>query len=121
MDATGNALPHSPTFSMQMIWEHSFLLPNDATLTPRVSSHFETSSWLSILHDGSGDKQPAYTRTDFNMIYRAPGRKHYELEFYVQNIEDGDIRTNALATSDNIYTSQFLPPRTFGFNARYDF
>jgi iron complex outermembrane receptor protein len=121
VDATGNALPHAPSVALQLIYEHAFLLPNDATLTPRVSTHFETSSWLSILHDGSGDKQGSYTRTDFDMVYRAPGRKHYEVEFYVQNLENSYVRTNALATSDNIYTSQYLPPRTFGFNVTYDF
>ncbi|MEJ0048886.1 MAG: TonB-dependent receptor [Rhodospirillales bacterium] len=121
VDATGNTLPHAPSLALQLIYEHEFLLPNEATLTPRVSTHFETSSWLSILHDGPGDKQGAYTRTDFNLLYRAPGRKHYEVEFYIENLENGYIRTNALATADNIYTSQFLPPRTFGFNVKYDF
>jgi iron complex outermembrane recepter protein len=121
VDATGNTLPHAPTFSMQLIYEHVFLLPNDATITPRISTHFETQSWLSILHDGPGDQQGAYTRTDLDITYRSPGRKHYEAEFYVQNLENGYIRTDALATSDNIYTSQFLPPRTFGFNLKYDF
>jgi iron complex outermembrane receptor protein len=121
VDATGNSLPHAPSLALQLIYEHAFLLANDATLTPRVSTHFETSSWLSILHDGAGDKQASYTRTDLDLTYRAPGRKHYEVEFYVQNLENSYVRTNALATSDNIYTSQYLPPRTFGFNVTYDF
>ncbi len=116
VDATGNALPHAPTFSMQLIAEHDVPLPNGAMLEPRVSFHFETRSWLSILHDGSGDQQGAYTRTDFNLIYRPPAPHTYQVEFYVQNLEDNAIRTNAIATASNIYLSQYLPPRTIGFN-----
>jgi iron complex outermembrane receptor protein len=121
VNATGNTLPHAPTVSMQFIYQHDFPLANGAVIEPRVSMHFETASWLSILHDGAGDKQGSYTRTDFNLIYRSPGRQHYEGEFYIQNLENDAIRTNAMATSDNIYLSQYLPPRTFGFNFKYDF
>ena len=121
VDATGNALPHAPTFSMQLIAEHDLPLPNGAMLEPRVSFHVETGSWLSILHDGSGDQQAAYTRTDFNLTYRSPPTHHYEIEFYIQNLEGNAIRTNAIATATNIYLSQYLPPRTFGFNVTDNF
>ena len=118
---TGNTLAHSPSFSAQAIWEHDFELMNGGVLAPRVSFHYETSSWLSLFNDGLGDKQGSYTRTDLNLIYRAPGDKRWSVEFYVQNLEDGKIRTNAGATGDNIYTSQYMPPRTFGANVKIDF
>ena len=118
---TGNALAHSPSFSGQLIYEHDFHLMNDGVLTPRVSAHYETSSWLSLFNDGAGDQQKSYTRTDLSLTYRAPGSRHWSIEAFVQNVEDGKIRTNAGATGDNIYTSQYLPPRTFGGNFRLDF
>jgi iron complex outermembrane recepter protein len=121
VDATGNELPHAPALATQLIYEHAFALPNGALLTPRISTHFETRSWLSILHDGAGDSQGAYTRTDLNLFYRSPGPTAYEIELYAQNIENGQVRTNAIATANNIYLSQYLPPRTFGFNVKYDF
>ncbi len=120
-DVTGHKLPHSPSFAAQAIYEHDFRLMNDGVLTPRVSFHYETSSWLSVFNDGAGDQQKAYTRTDLSLTYKAPGDKHWSVEFFVQNLEDGRIRTNAGVTSDNIYTSQYLPPRTFGGNFRLDF
>ena len=120
-DVTGHTLPHSPSFGGQLIYEHTFPLANGGTLTPRASFHYETSSWLSVFNDGPGDRQKAYHRTDLNLIYRAPGEKHWSVEFFVQNLEDGKIRTNAGVTSDNIYTSQYLPPRTLGGNFRLDF
>ncbi len=118
---SGNTLAHSPSFSTQAIFEHDFHMMNDGTLTPRISFHYETSSWLSLFNDGPGDQQKAYSRTDLSLTYRAPGEKRWSIEAYVQNVEDGKIRTNAGATGDNIYTSQYLPPRTFGGNFRLDF
>ncbi len=120
-DVTGHKLPHSPSFAAQAIYEHDFRMMNGGTVTPRVSFHYESSSWLSVFNDGPGDMQDAYTRTDLSLTYHAPGERRWSLEFYVQNVEDGRIRTNAGVTADNIYTSQYLPPRTFGANFKIDF
>lgn len=121
MNVTGNDLPHSPTFAAQVVYAHDFHIANGALLTPRVSFHYETKSWLSVFNLGSGDQQEGYTRTDLSLIYRSPGDKPWEVEGYVQNVEDARIRTNAGATATNIYTSQYMAPRTYGVNFRYKF
>ncbi len=121
VDVTGNTLPHAPDFATQVVYQHDFHLGNGATLTPRASFHYETSSWLSLLHDGAGDKQRSWHRTDLNLEYRVNADRPWSITAWVQNLEDKKVRTNAGATSDNIYTSQYQPPRTFGMDFRVDF
>ncbi|HWA89468.1 MAG TPA: TonB-dependent receptor [Rhizomicrobium sp.] len=113
---TGFALPHAPSVAITAQFQHTFHLGNGASLIPRATVHWEDSSWLSVFHDGAGDKQDSYTRTDLGLRYEPDSKLHWYADAYVQNIEDGKIKTNAGATGDNIYTSQYLPPRTFGVN-----
>jgi iron complex outermembrane recepter protein len=127
----GNQLPHAPLFSMTLGYDHSFPLTNGDSLLPHVAFHYETRSFLSYYNEtvpiqgvSDWDQQKAYTRTDFTLSYRGGGERKYELQGYVQNIENKDIKTNS-----DIYKIQgvnnavglYVPPRTFGLRARYRF
>jgi iron complex outermembrane recepter protein len=118
LDVSGNELAHAPDFALHGIYEHDFHFANGATLTPRISAHFESESWLSPFNLGDGDKQKGYHRTDLSMRY-SPSSAAWYLDLYVDNVEDNKVRTNAgraAVGSGFIYTSQYLPPRTFGMN-----
>jgi iron complex outermembrane receptor protein len=118
LNVTGHQLPHAPTFTAQIQYEHRIHLDGGATLTPRASVHFETASWLSVFNLGSGDQQTAYARGDVGLRYAAA--KAWWVDGYVQNVADGKVKTNA-ANSFSVWQSQYLPPRTFGFNTGYQF
>jgi iron complex outermembrane receptor protein len=118
LDVTGHKLPHAPTFSAQLLYEHRVHLPNGATLAPRASVHFETSSWLSVFNLGSPDEQSSYTRTDLGLRYNA--RKSWWVDGYVQNLENGRIKTNA-QNGFGPWQSEYLPPLTIGMNVGIDF
>jgi iron complex outermembrane recepter protein len=124
LDVSGNELAHAPDAQFNVIYEHDFDLGNGGRLTPRISAHYETESWLSPFNLGDGDKQDSYGRGDFNLRYEAPQSKWW-MDLYVDNISDGKVRTNAGRTSiaggQFIYTSQYLPPRTIGVNFGYGF
>lgn len=120
LDVTDHDLPHAPTFAAQLLYEHSFRLDNGAVLAPRVSTHFETGSWLSVFNLGDGDRQESYTRTDLAMRYSAPGPKPWWVDLYVQNVEDDKVKTNA-QNAFGPWQAQYLPPRTFGVNLGVDF
>ncbi len=120
LDVTGNTLPHAPTLALQLIYDHIFHLWNGGTLVPHVSTHFETSSWLSVFNLGSGDRQGSYTRTDLGLQYNAPGATRWSVEVFVQNLEDGRIKTNA-SNAFGPWQAEYLPPRTFGANLKMDF
>ena len=137
----GNKLPHAPTFSLTVTYEHDFKLANGGTITPRGTMHFETGSWLSIFNGDrtnryingqlvdfgtAFDRQSAYTRSDFAIRYTAPSDK-YEVEGFVQNVEDAKVRTNAqnyntgTIQSQGIFLSYLQPPRTFGGRVKFKF
>jgi iron complex outermembrane receptor protein len=118
LDVTGNRLPHAPTVSGQALYEHTFHFADGSKLAPRVSFHYESSSWLSVFNLGPGDAQKSYTRTDLGLRYQAA--KDWYVDAFVQNVEDGRIKTNA-ANGTGVWESQYLPPRTYGLNAGYNF
>ncbi len=120
LDVTHHALPHAPTFAAQLLYEHSFRFDNGAVLAPRVSTHLETASWLSVFNLGDGDRQKSYTRTDLALRYSVASPKPWWIDLFVQNVEDGKIKTNA-QNSFGPWQAQYLPPRTFGVNLGADF
>jgi iron complex outermembrane receptor protein len=72
---------------------------------------------LSTFNLGDGDKQKAYARGDVSVRYTEP-QDRWWVSAYVQNVADGKVRTSAgrfaLPDGSFIYTSQYLPPRTYG-------
>jgi iron complex outermembrane recepter protein len=121
MELAGHSMAHAPTLSVQIGYTHDFHLNNGAILQPRINMHIESNSWLSFFHDGSGDKQKGYTRTDLGLRYTPQGTKWY-IEGYVQNAENAAIRTSVgQATSAGDYTAQYMAPRTFGAKVGVNF
>ena len=118
LDVTGHQLPHAPKGSLQFQYEHTFRFASGGKLQPRVNFHYETGSWLSVFNLGDGDRQKAYTRTDLGLRYQAP--KNWYVDAFVQNLEDGRIKTNA-QNSFGAWQSQYMAPRTFGVNAGFEF
>lgn len=134
----GNALPHAPTFSATLTYEHDFLLPNGGKITPRGTVHYETSSWLTIfngdrkapaVNNGVGtdfDQQKAYTRSDLAIRYTPPDDR-YEFELFIKNVENTAVRTgaqnynNGSLASQDIFLSFLQPPRTVGARVRLTF
>jgi iron complex outermembrane receptor protein len=135
----GNELAHAPSFSMTGTYEHNFDLANGGSITPRVTVHYETESFLTFFNGDrtnrivngvavnygtSFDKQPAYTRTDLALRYNAPGDR-YLVEFFVQNIEDRAVRTSAATFGPTRYPPVFLSnyqaPRTLGARIKATF
>jgi len=113
LDVTGHDLPHAPRFAAQIQYEHFFRLSNGGTVSPRVSLHYETASWLSVFNLGSPDQQGSYTRTDLGLHYAAP--KGWYIDGYVQNVENSKVKTNA-QNAFGPWQSEYLPPVTFGAN-----
>ncbi|WP_374944472.1 TonB-dependent receptor, partial [Sphingomonas sp.] len=119
----GNELAHAPRFSATATYEHDFNLANGGSITPRATLHYETRSYLTFFNgdrtnrvNASGqpvfygndfDEQDAYTKTDLAIRYNAPEDK-YLIEAFVQNLENGRIRTGAGAFGPTRYAPVFL-------------
>ncbi|SHN24705.1 iron complex outermembrane recepter protein [Duganella sacchari] len=117
LDVSGNTMPHSPKFSAQLMYQHSFALA-DGTLIPRISAHYETASWLSVFNLGEPDRQKAYTRTDLGLRYDANAKWYFDA--FIRNAEDAKIKTSAM-NANGPWQAQYLPPRTFGINVGRSF
>lgn len=119
MNVTGNELPHAPDFALTLMWEHDFPLGNGGMLTPRLSGHYETETWLSVFNLGDEDQQEAYGRGDFSLRYEEPEARWWA-GLYVQNFTDEKTRTAAgrfnPGAGQFLWVSQYLPPRTYGVN-----
>nr|WP_314468759.1 TonB-dependent receptor [uncultured Novosphingobium sp.] len=142
----GNELAHAPRFSATLSYEHDFELASGARITPRFTTHYETKSWLSYFNGDanpfvnvndpadnmpdrgtngtSWDKQKAYFRSDASLRF-SPADGRYSVEAFVQNIENGHIRTGAGAFGapryDPVFLSNLQPPRTWGVRASANF
>ena len=120
LDVTGNRMPHAPSFSATVQYEHTFRLGNGATLIPRISLHYETESWLSVFNYGELDKQAAYTRTDLGLRYNSG--KSWHVDAYLRNAENANIKTSAAGgPTVDLAVAQYKPPRTIGVNVSYNF
>jgi outer membrane receptor protein involved in Fe transport len=112
-------------------YDHVFGLPNGDSLVPHVGFHYEARSWLSYYNETAPvggvtdwDQQKAYTRTDASLIYRAGGDYKFEIEGFVRNIENKNIKANSdiyQISQVNYPTAIYQPPRTFGAKVRYRF
>jgi iron complex outermembrane receptor protein len=139
-DLKGNELAHAPRFSGTASYEHDFELANGGKISPRAAVHYETHSYLSFFNGdrtnrtntagqsvyyGKGfDMQKSYTRTDLALRYTA-AEDRYSVEGFVQNVENGHIRTNASTFGPTRYAPVFLsnlqPPRTWGVRVKANF
>ncbi|MBO9560919.1 MAG: TonB-dependent receptor [Caulobacter sp.] len=119
----GNELPHAPHFSGTVAYEHTFELANGRVI-PRISTHFESKSWLSYFNQGAPDQQGSYTRTDVSLRYE-PAEAPWSAEVFVQNLEDKNIKTGAGAAGvpnyAPIWTAVYQPPRTWGVRLKTKF
>jgi len=142
----GNELAHAPRFSATASYEHDFVMASGATITPRLTTHYETASWLSYFNGDANpfvnandpadnmpnrgtngtdwDRQKAYFRSDASLRFTSADQK-YSVEAFVMNIEDKKIRTNASAFGtpryDPVFLSNLQAPRTWGVRAKASF
>ncbi|MDI4632852.1 TonB-dependent receptor [Pelomonas sp. V22] len=122
LKVTGHELPHAPKFSLQLRYEHTIHLGGGNTLTPRISYHYQTANWLSVFNLGDGDRQKSYSTADLGLRYAA--KKNWYVDAFIRNATDAKVKTSAGSAgsyANPVWTAQYLPPRTVGVNAGYNF
>lgn len=115
-DISGNTLPHAPRVTARLEYAHDLALANGASLTPKISVYWQSRSYLRELNLPI-DKVNAYTKTNLNLSYAAPG-KNWSAEAFVYNLENGRVRNYAL-TALGRYFSDYDAPRTYGVRISY--
>ncbi|PZU57958.1 MAG: TonB-dependent receptor [Sphingobium sp.] len=118
-DYSGNRSAQAPRWSFNLGYEHTFPLFG-GTLTPRVQTHIETSSFYGI-ENFAYQKQDSYSRSDLVVTFTEADKK-WSLQGFIRNIEDETIITSAVAsTRFGTYSYGMAPPRTYGARLTYNF
>lgn len=117
-DISGNFLPHAPRFTARLQYAHNFELHNGGTLTPSVSSYWQSVNYLRALNLPI-DRVGAYSKTDLSLAYEDPTGQ-WEVMAYVHDLENKVVRNSALVAL-GYYFADYNPPRTFGVRISYGF
>jgi iron complex outermembrane recepter protein len=109
----GNRPPQAPRMSLNLGYQHRFPLPNGGDLTPRLQTHYESTTYLTV-YNYPDDRQGAFTRTDAMLTYHAPDDK-WSVEAYGRNLGNKAVLINAQENGLwSTYNYQFAAPRTYG-------
>ncbi len=112
----GNRLRHTPSFSTTFAFEHDFLM-SGGRLTPRLSAHYQTKSYVSEFNQTPGAypearQQKAYTTADISVRYETV-KKDWLAEVFVMNAGDVAVKTDANLVQ-GVWTAFYNAPRTAG-------
>jgi iron complex outermembrane recepter protein len=114
-NAAGNKLSNSPEVSGQIAISYDFKFSSGDTLTPRVSTRYQSSQFRTPFNNAL-DRVGGHTRTDARLTYESENQK-FTVEAFIENIENKAILSFVEAGSvfnGNIATGSYQAPRTFG-------
>jgi iron complex outermembrane receptor protein len=127
INLNGNKLRHAPNFSMTAAYEHDIAMTG-GKLTPRVSLHYQTKSYVSEFNTTPGAarlagsfedarEQKAYSTLDLGLRYET-SKKDWLAEVFVMNATDEAVKTDAnwvaAGTPGQTWVGFYNPPRTAG-------
>lgn len=112
----GNRLRHTPSFSTTFAFEHDIAMAS-GKLTPRLSAHYQTKSYVSEFNQTPGAlpdarAQKAYTTADVSLRFE-PLKKDWLAEVFVMNATDVAVKTDANLVQ-GVWTGFYNAPRTAG-------
>ena len=109
---SGFALPFAPRFSASLGYQHRFDLADQQSLTARIESRYESSSWVTF-SEARGTRQPKHTVSTAYLTY-GPRDGNWSVSGYVKNIENTPVLVNAQGGPAGLETADIAPPRTIG-------
>jgi len=114
-DLSGNHLPRSPEFSLNVGASYTWLLDDMGSLTGRVNySWFDEQFFRAF--NLERDQEGSYSRTDLSLTWRSAGER-WQVEAFVRNLEDDNTISNiivAAASLGSTALASFNAPRTYG-------
>ena len=115
----GQRPQYAPRFTGSLIGAYDVALGNGAKLTPQVqfyySARYSAQTQLSFL-DSAGT-QPAFTKTDFRLVYTTASDR-FSIEGFVENIENEIVKQRVTYGSDGIEQTTYGYPRNYGVRLR---
>jgi iron complex outermembrane receptor protein len=120
MDLSGRKVPLAPALSLGAQYEYDIPEVFGGMLTPRVRVKHESEKYFAPTNYAN-QRQAAYSSFDLGLDYKH-GKGDWLLQFYVNNLTDKQIFTQADESYLNgNYTYTYAPPRTYGARLSVDF
>ena len=116
-DLTGNELPNSPRWTINLGAEYTIPFEGDWSATVRGDGYWQAKSWARVYNLAPYDRLRDWT--NFNISLRVDGPNDLSIEAYVKNVFNSTPITDAFLNSDdsglttNVFT---LDPRIIGFS-----
>ena len=116
-DLSGNELPNSPHWTVNVGAEYTIPFNDGWSATVRGDGYWQDKSWARVYNLNPYDRLRAWT--NFNISLRVDGPDDLSIEAYVKNVFNSTPITDAFLNSDdsglttNVFT---LDPRIIGFS-----
>ena len=116
-DLSGNELPNSPRWTVNVGAEYTVNFDPDWSATIRGDGYWQAKSWHRVYNLAPYDRLRDWT--NFNISLRVDGPENLSIEAYVKNVFNSTPITDAFLNSDdsglttNVFT---LDPRIIGFS-----
>jgi outer membrane receptor protein involved in Fe transport len=116
-DLSGNELPNSPRWTVNLGAEYTIPFDGDWSATIRGDGYWQAKSWARAYNLNPYDRLRDWT--NFNISLRVDGPDNLSIEAYVKNVFNSTPITDAFLNSDDsgLTTNVFvLDPRIIGFS-----
>ena len=116
-DLSGNELPNSPRWTVNLGAEYTIDFDQDWSATIRGDGYWQAKSWHRVYNLAPYDRLRGWT--NFNISLRVDGPENLSIEAYVKNVFNKSPITDAFLNSDDtaLTTNVFmLDPRIIGFS-----
>ena len=121
-DISGNEMPNSPRWTVNVGAEYTIPFSADWSATIRGDGYWQAKSWARVYNLDPYDRLRGWT--NFNLTLAVEGPDGLRMEAYVKNLFDSTPITDSFLNSDDaaLTTNIFvLDPRIIGFSIAKEF
>jgi outer membrane receptor protein involved in Fe transport len=121
-DISGNEMPNSPHWTVNLGAEYTIPFKGDWSATIRGDGYWQAKSWARVYNLEPYDRLRGWT--NFNLTLAVDGPEGLRIEAYVKNLFNSTPVTDSFLNSDDaaLTTNIFvLDPRIIGFSVKKDF
>ncbi|HEX6858854.1 MAG TPA: TonB-dependent receptor [Caulobacteraceae bacterium] len=122
-DLSGNELPNSPHWTMNIGAQYGMDFLEDWKVTLRGDAYWQSQSWARVYNDDPYDKLHGWYNVNLSVWFEKPDQD-LKIELYAKNLLDKTPITDAFLNSDDtaLTTNVFvLDPRLIGLSIRKGF
>jgi iron complex outermembrane recepter protein len=115
---SGSPLTNDPDWTGLVGYEHTWRLPEGASVTASANSKISSKYLVVIGSNDPPDTQNAYTMTDASFAYHWPHDK-YVVRLWGKNLENSPV--NIYGEGQTFHLYEIEPPRTYGVTLTTNF